>query len=64
VGCFITLTSFLVSYYTCFLIIRSSRRDSDFSDTVRRYYGAPGYYTGAIMASVLLYGVLIVYFVI
>lgn len=26
--------------------------------------GAPGYYIGAIMATILLYGVLIVYFVI
>lgn len=63
-GCLVTCSSFLVSYYTCYLIIRSSRRDSDFSDTVRRYYGTAGYYTGAISSSVLLTGVCIVYFVI
>ena len=39
IGCFITFTSFLVSYYTCYLIVRTARRDSDFFDTVYRYYG-------------------------
>ena len=38
-GCFISLTSFIASYYTCYLIIHCARKDSDFSDTVRRYYG-------------------------
>lgn len=39
IGLIVTFTSFIVSYYTCYLIVRSSSRDSDFSDTVRRYYG-------------------------
>ena len=39
IGCFITFTSFLVSYYTCYLIVHCARKDSDFFDTVRRYYG-------------------------
>lgn len=60
----VTFTSFIISYYTCYLIVKSSRRDSDFSDTVRRYYGSAGFYTGAVMSAVLLTGILIVYFVI
>ena len=39
VSCFISLTSFLVSYYTCCLIVWSARQDTDFMDTIRRYYG-------------------------
>jgi len=76
-GCSISFSSFVVSYYTCHLIIHCARKDSDFSDTVRRYYGkyfSPpltvahtgtfGFYSGALMSAFLLYGVLIVYFVI
>lgn len=42
IGCMITCSSFLVSYYTCYLVIHASRRDSDFFDTVKRYYGTVG----------------------
>ena len=64
VGCLVTCTSFLVSYYTCYLIIYAARKDSDFFDTVRRYYGSFGYHVGATMNCILLTGVCIVYFVI
>ena len=38
-GTFISFTSFIVSYYTCYLIMYTARKDTDFFDTVRRYYG-------------------------
>ena len=38
-GCTISLTSFVASYYTCYLIIHCAQKDSDFSDTIKRYYG-------------------------
>ena len=38
-GTFISFTSFIISYYTCYLIIYTARKDSDFFDTVKRYYG-------------------------
>lgn len=63
-GCLISFCSFFVSYYTCNLVVHCARKDTDFSDTVRRYYGDFGYYLGSIMSATLLYGVLIVYFVI
>ena len=38
-GTFISFTSFIISYYTCYLIIYTARKDTDFFDTVKRYYG-------------------------
>lgn len=38
-GCLISFCSFFVSYYTCNLVVHCARKDTDFSDTVRRYYG-------------------------
>ena len=29
----------MASYYTCHLIIHCANKDSDFNDTIRRYYG-------------------------
>ena len=76
-GCTISFTSFIASYYTCQLIVNCAKKDSDFSDTIRRYYGkyyiislifdvlgTIGFYIGTIMSALILYGVLIVYFVI
>ena len=38
-GSLVSFISFVISYYTCSLIIQCAKKDSDFSDTVRRYYG-------------------------
>ena len=38
-GSFISFVNFLVSYYTCALIIHCARKDTDFNDTIRRYFG-------------------------
>ena len=38
-GLIITFTSFMVSFYTCKLIIDMTGKDPDYSDTLRKYYG-------------------------
>ena len=38
-GLIITLTSFLVSFYTCKLIIDMAGTDPDYSDTLKKYFG-------------------------
>ena len=38
-GLIICFTSFLISFYTCYLIVDMTGEDADFSDTARKYYG-------------------------
>lgn len=38
-GLIICFTSFLISFYTCKLIVDMTGDDPDFSDTARKYYG-------------------------
>lgn len=38
-GLIITLMSFLISFYTCKLIVDSSMNDKDYSLTLKKYYG-------------------------
>jgi sodium-coupled neutral amino acid transporter 9 len=63
-GLAISLVSFLVSYYTCALIIITTKNDSDYIFTLRKYFGKPGYYVGLIAPMVLIFGALTVYFLV
>ena len=38
-GLILSFTSFLVSFYTCKLIIDTAGNDADYSDTLRKFYG-------------------------
>ena len=58
------LGGFFISYYTCMLIIRMAGNDSDYCETLRKFYGTKGYYTGLIAPAILITGGVIVYFVI
>jgi len=63
-GCFISLTSFLVSFYTCALIMRTAKHDKDYIFTLKKYYGNPGYYMGLVGPTILIFGAITVYFVV
>jgi amino acid permease len=63
-GSLISLSSFLISYYTCTLIIETAKKDKDYLFTLKKYYGKPGYYTGIFGSIVLIFGALTVYFVV
>ena len=61
-GIIITIVSFFVSFYTCKLIVDSTGNDPEYQDTLRKYYGKPGYYAALIFPSILIIGALITYF--
>ena len=63
-GVIITFVSFLVSWYTCKLIVDSSINDKDYSLTLKKYYGKWGFYLGLICPCVLIVGAVIVYYVV
>lgn len=60
----ISFTSFIVSFYTCKLIVDSQGNDPDFCVTLKKYYGSLGYYAGIISPIILMFGAAIVLFII
>jgi hypothetical protein len=73
----ITVVSFFVSFYTCKLIVDATGDDPDYADTLKKYYGKYllsfliqffsgkwGYYSGLICPCILIFGAVVVYFVI
>ena len=43
-GLILTFVTFLISFYTCKLIIDMSGTDPDYSDTLRKFYGKLHYF--------------------
>ena len=60
----ICFTSYIISFYTCKLIIDTTDRDADFCITLKRYYGNFGYYTGILFPLFMLLSTVIVLFII
>lgn len=72
----IAFTSYLISFYTCKLIIVCQGEDQDFSDTLKKYFGKffdfltivflgnKGYYAGILAPILLITGAVTVLFVI
>lgn len=60
----ICFTSYLVSFYTCKLIVDTTGTDADFCITLKRYFGKPGYYAGIIAPCLMLLAAVIVLFII
>lgn len=63
-GITVSFTSFVISFYTCALIIKSAKNDTDYIFTLKKYYGKPGYYMGLIGPTILIFGAITVYFVV
>ncbi len=61
-GILITFISFIISYYTCSLIIITAKNDSDYVFTLKKYYGKWGWYIGLIGPTILIFGAISVYF--
>ena len=62
-GLILCFTSFLVSFYTCKLIIDMAGNDQDYSLTLRKFYGSVGYYIGLIAPAILIFGAVATLFV-
>lgn len=43
--CFI---AFLFSFYTCLLVMKTAGNDVDYTDTLRKGFGHPGYLVGMV----------------
>jgi len=41
--CFI---AFVFSFYTCYLVMKAAGKDIDYTDTLRKQFGQPGYIIG------------------
>ena len=63
-GILISFSSFVVSWYTCSLIIDQTGEHPEWADILLTYYGEPGYYVALIAPAFLLSGAVTVYFVI
>lgn len=63
-GIIISFTSFLISFYTCYLIIETAKKDKDYIFTLKKYFGKTGYYIGLIGPTILIFGAITVYFVV
>jgi amino acid permease len=63
-GLIVSFTSFVISFYTCSLIIKTTKKDSDYIFTLKKYYGNTGYYIGIIGPTILIFGAITVYFVV
>ena len=62
-GLILSFTSFLISFYTCKLIIDMAGNDADYSDTLKKFYGKFGYYAGLIAPAILILGAVACFFV-
>ena len=56
IGCITSFICYCISFYTCWLIVDSIGDDADYSDTLKKYYGKLGLYTGQIATVALLIG--------
>ena len=63
-GILISFTSFIISYYTCALIIITAKEDKDYVFTLKKYFGMKGWYLGLIGPTILIFGAITVYFVV
>lgn len=63
-GIIISFVSFLVSYYTCYLIVLTAKKDKDYVYTLKKYFGMKGFYVGLIGPTILIFGAIAVYFVV
>jgi len=53
-----------MGFYTCLLIVNSSKADGDFQKTLYKYLGPKGWSAGLIATIIIFVGAAIVYFVI
>ena len=63
-GLIICAISFIISFYTCNLIIEQTGDEPEYADTLKKYYGEIGYYSALIAPAFLIVGAVTVYFVI
>jgi hypothetical protein len=58
----ITLISFLISYYTCYLVIKTAGTDIDYTDTLQKHFGRIGWTVGMTIFILNLFVPIMIYF--
>ena len=58
----ITLISFLISYYTCYLVLKTAGTDTDYTDTLQKHFGRIGWIVGMTIFILNLFVPIIIYF--
>jgi|LauGreDrversion4_2_1035121.scaffolds.fasta_scaffold168480_2 amino acid permease len=58
----VTLLSFFISYYTCYLVIKTAGTDTDYTDTLQKHFGRAGWRIGMTLFIINLFVPIIIYF--
>ena len=58
----ITFICFLISFYTCYLVLKAAGRDKDYTDTLQKQFGRKGWITGMVIFILNLCIPIILYF--
>lgn len=61
-GLIITLICFLISFYTCYLVLKAAGNDTDYTDTLQKQFGRKGWIGGMILFILNLCIPIILYF--
>ena len=61
-GIGLTILAFVISFYTCYLVIRTAGKDIDFTDTLWKHFGRKGWMAGMIIFIFNLCIPIIIYF--
>lgn len=61
-GIIISLITFIIAFYTCYLYIKLAGTDEDFSDTVYKYYGKYGWVVTMAFSNFLMFAVVVIYY--
>ncbi len=61
-GVLLTFIAFIISFYTCYLVIKTAGDDIDYTETLKRYFGKYGWSFGMICFIVNLYVPILLFF--
>lgn len=61
-GVILTFIAFIISFYTCYLVIKTAGDDIDYTETLKRYFGKYGWSFGMTCFIVNLYVPILLFF--
>jgi amino acid permease len=61
-GVILTFIAFIISFYTCYLVIKTAGNDIDYTETLKRYFGKYGWSFGMTCFIVNLYVPILLFF--
>jgi hypothetical protein len=58
----ITFILFIISFYTCYLVLKVAGNDIDYTETLKKYFGKKGWIFGMVVFIGNLFIPIIIYF--